>query len=90
MASKAAETISQGLEFMAVVLPRRIGNSRRMVVLSAPGMKRVYGEPACENSDGRTVVYVSAMDVLAWLAAAELVDVRTKDGKPLLAEEPKP
>lgn len=47
---------------------------RRMVVFKKP---RLYGEVCGENADGRTVVWVNAIELLAWLAAAGFVKVET-------------
>ncbi len=76
----AADALNRGLESFAVVLNRRCSGRRRMVVFPKP---RLYGEVACENADGRTVVYVNALDVLAWLAATDLVTVKLPDGEAL-------
>lgn len=53
-----------------IVLSRRRGRGRRMVVFETP---RLYGEVCLETGDGRTVVSVGALDLLAWLATQGLV-----------------
>jgi hypothetical protein len=77
LAQSAADAIGKGLRNVMLVLPLRATGGRRMVVFKKP---RLYGEVACENADGRTCVWVDAMDLLAWLAAAGLVKVATTDG----------
>jgi hypothetical protein len=42
------------------------------------GIKALMGEVCSENADGHTVVWVDALDLLAWLAAYAGVRVETK------------
>lgn len=79
LAGAASYTLSQGLERVQLVVPRPCTGRRRMRVLGGTrGVKTLWGEPCCENSDGHTVVWVDAVDLLAWLAAYEGVRVETK------------
>lgn len=75
LAEQAAAAIGKGLKNVQLVLPRHANGSRRMVVFKKP---RLYGEVCCENADGRTVVWVDALSLLAWLAATGLVKVETQ------------
>jgi hypothetical protein len=45
------------------------------------GVKTLWGEACCENADGHTVVWVDAVDLLAWLAAYAGVRVATRGGE---------
>lgn len=70
LAKAASEAIARGLERVQLVVPRPCTGRRRMRVLGGKGgLKTLWGEPCCENADGHTVVWVSAVDLLAWLAA---------------------
>lgn len=82
LAEKAVQTLRNGNTETLLVVPRRINGAGRIRVLYRKGMKSVYGEPTTENADGHAVVAVKALDILAWLAAAGLVEVRgATDGK---------
>jgi hypothetical protein len=75
LAKKCKDTIDRGLEHVQLVLPRktrRRGYGLRVVVFSKP---RLYGELCCENADGHAVVFVKALDLLAWLAATGAIKV---------------
>jgi hypothetical protein len=78
LAQAAADALAKGLQNVQLVLPRSASGRRRMVVFKKP---RIYGEVCCENADGRTVVWVDALDLLAYLAAAGLIEVRTTSGE---------
>ncbi len=78
LAQKCGDAIGKGLENVQLVLPRPATGRRNMVVFSKP---RLMGEVCCENADGRTVVWVKALDLLAWLASQGLVTVKTPDGE---------
>lgn len=72
LALACADAMSRCLDSVQLVLPRRCGGGRRMVVFKKP---RIYGEVACENANGHTVVWVSAVEVLAMLVASGAVKV---------------
>jgi hypothetical protein len=48
------------------------------VLGGSQGRKTLWGEPCCENSAGHTVVWVDAVELLAWLAAYAGVRVETR------------
>lgn len=72
MARQCAAAMSKGLK-LQLVLPRRCTGRRRMRVFGKVGP---LAEVACENHDGRTVVWVDPADLLAYLAARGLVTVK--------------
>lgn len=72
LALMCKKAIEAGRENVQLVLPRRAGGGRRVVVFKKP---RLYGELCCENSKNEAVVLVNAIDLLAWLAATGLVAV---------------
>jgi len=70
LARAAAASLAQGLDCVQLVVARPCTGRRRMRVLGGTkGVKVLWGEVCCENSDGHTVVWVDAVDLLAWLAA---------------------
>jgi hypothetical protein len=78
LAKAAADRLSRGLERVQLVVPRPCTGARRMRVLGeTDGRKALMGEVCGENADGHTVVWVDAVDLLAWLAAYEGVRVET-------------
>jgi hypothetical protein len=78
LAQAAADRLSRGLERVQLVVPRPCTGARRMRVLGGTdGRKALMGEVCGENADGHTVVWVDAVDLLAWLAAYEGVRVET-------------
>lgn len=82
LALYAANRLACGLERAQLVVPRPCTGRRRMRVLGGTkGVKTLWGEPCCENADGHTVVWVDAVDLLAWLAAYAGVRVETGGGK---------
>jgi hypothetical protein len=80
----ASDAGAKGHQHVQLVLDRKAGAGRRMVVFAKP---RLMGEVCCESMDDNgkayTVVRVDAVDLLAWLAAAGLVEVRSTDGEVL-------
>lgn len=75
----AEGVLGRGLTKLQLVVPRPCTGRRRMRVLGGTkGVKALMGEVACENADGHTVVWVDAVDLLAWLAAYAGVKVETK------------
>jgi hypothetical protein len=74
MAQACAEAIGKGLK-LQLVLPRKATGRLRMRLFGRTGP---LAEVACENADGRTVVWVDPLDLLAYLAANGLVKVETK------------
>ena len=77
LAQVAADNIAQGLRTQ-LVIPRRAGGSRRVKVLGGKdGVKTLWGELCCENSDSKAVVWVDSISLLAWLAAYAGVKVET-------------
>jgi hypothetical protein len=78
LAQKAADAASKGLRTQ-LVIPRRAGGSSRVKVLGgSKGVKVLWGELCCENADGKAVVWVDSIDLLAWLAAYAGVKVEVK------------
>lgn len=78
-AQSAEASLALGLERVQLVVPRPCTGRRRMRVLGGKGgIKALMGEVCSENSDGHTVVWVDALDLLAWLAAYAGVRVETK------------
>jgi hypothetical protein len=78
LAKAAADRLARGLYLVQIVVPRPCTGRRRMRVLGGTGgRKTLWGEVCCENSDRHTVVYVDAVELLAWLAAYEGVRVET-------------
>jgi hypothetical protein len=72
-ARSAEASLALGLDRVQLVVPRPCTGRRRMRVLGGTrGVKTLWGEPCCENADGHTVVWVDAIDLLAWLAAYAL------------------
>lgn len=65
-----------GLSRVSIVLPRQPGRFSRRMRLAGPGSP--LGEVACVNTDGHTVCYFDALDVLAWLSVRELVNVEVR------------
>jgi len=79
LARFAANRLSQGLDRVQLVVPRSCTGRRRMRVLGGDkGVKVLWGEICCENADGHTVVWVDAVDLLAWLAAYAGIRVEAK------------
>jgi hypothetical protein len=79
LATAAQAALERGLERVQVVVPRPISGSRRVRVLGGrKGQGIVWGEPCCEDSDGYAVVWVDAIDILAWLAAYAGVKVEVE------------
>lgn len=62
----AVNQLSEGRDWLRLVLDKPVGNGKHMIVLQKP---RVKGEVLCENSDGKAVVLVKATDVLRWCEA---------------------
>lgn len=62
----------QGLRFVAFVVPRKPRGASR---LHLAGKGSPLGEISCVNSDGHTVCRFDPIDVLAWLAANEMVPI---------------
>lgn len=82
LAEKCAEAIGKNLKHVQLVIPRRAGRSARVKVLGGTkGVGIVWGELCCENADGRAVVWVDAVDLLAWLAAYAGVRVELGGGR---------
>lgn len=81
LAAQCGEAINKGLENVQLVLPRRGTGRHRMRVFGGKGQKSIFGEVACENADGNTVVWVNAIELLAYLAAAGLVVVKDPNGE---------
>lgn len=85
LAVTAGDAIRRGVKSFPIVLSRRASRgrsfTRRVVVFNRP---RLYGEVATETSDGRAVVYVEAIQILAWLAAAGLIQVDAELSPPTL------
>lgn len=82
LARAAADRLARGLERVQLVVPRPCGCRRRMRVAGGTkGVKTLWGEACCENADGHTVVWVDAVDLLAWLAAYAGVRVATRGGE---------
>lgn len=81
LAEAAARAIEAGQEHVLVTVPRTCRGSRRMVVFKQP---RLTGEVACVSPSGHTALWVDAMSLLAWLAAAGLIRVEAR-----FEEEPK-
>lgn len=76
LARAAADRLARGLERVQLVVPRPCTGRRRMRALGGrDGRKTLWGEVCGENADGHTVVWVCAVDLLAWLAAYEGVRV---------------
>lgn len=73
LAKAAADAINKGHQSVQLVLPRKATGRRHMRLLGRVGP---LCEVACENADGETVVWAPAMDLLAYLAAAGLVEVK--------------
>jgi len=79
LAGQAEASLARGLKFVQLVVPRPCTGRLRMRVLGgAKGIKTLWGEVCCENADGHTVVYVDAVDLLAWLAAYAGVRVEAR------------
>jgi hypothetical protein len=74
LAKAAGDALNRGLQNVQLVLPRK-GTGRRYMRLA--GRHGPLCEVACENADGHTVVWAPAMDVLAWLAAQGLIEVKS-------------
>lgn len=82
LARAAADRLARGLKFVQLVVSRPCnGRLKTRVLGGANGVKTLWGETGCENSDGHTVVYVDAVDLLAWLAAYAGVRVETGGGR---------
>lgn len=82
LAKAASDALAADLERVQLVIPRRAGGSRRVKVLGGQkGVGIVWGELCCENADGHAVVWVDAVDLLAWLAAYAGVRVEVGGGK---------
>jgi len=73
LAKAAVEAINKGHKSVQLVLPRKATGRRNMRLFGRTGP---LCEVACENAHGETVVWAPAMDVLAYLAAAGLVEVK--------------
>lgn len=73
LATATVEAINHGRVQVQLVLPRKATGRRHMRLFGRTGP---LCEVACENEDGHTVVWAPAMDVLAYLAAAGLVEVK--------------
>lgn len=76
MAQACADALAKDLKNVQLVLPRKCTGQRHMRVFGRVGP---LGEVCCENSDGHTVVWVDAVDLLAFLAANGLVKVKFGD-----------
>lgn len=77
LAGAASCALARGLERVQLVVPRPCTGRRRMRVLGgSKGRRTLWGEVCCENCYGHTVVYVDAVDLLAWLAAYAGVKVK--------------
>lgn len=82
LAKAASGALARGLERVQLVVPSRVTGGRRKRVLGGfRGQKILWGEVCCENADGHTVVWVDAVDLLAWLAVYAGVRVELGGGK---------
>lgn len=70
LALQCVASIENGTGFVTLVLPRRAGGGMRMRLC---GRSSPLGELLCENSQSEAVCRFDAVDVLAWLAANNLV-----------------
>lgn len=73
LAKAAVEAINKGLKSVQLVLPRKATGRRHMRLFGRSGP---LCEVACENANGEVVVWAPAMDVLAYLAATGLIEVK--------------
>jgi hypothetical protein len=73
LAKAAVDAINKGHKSVQLVLPRK-GTGLHMRLFGKKGGPLC--EIACENANGETVVWAPAMDVLAYLAAAGLIEVK--------------
>jgi hypothetical protein len=73
LAKAAADAVNAGRQSVQLVLPRKATGRRHMRLFGRSGP---LCEVACENAHGEVVVWAPAMDVLAYLAAAGLVQVK--------------
>lgn len=78
LAAECQRCLDAGLKYVALVLPRPPGRSNRMRL---HGRRGPLGELACVNNAGHSVVHFEVLDVLAYLAAAGLIEVKTR-GQP--------
>jgi hypothetical protein len=79
LARAASDVLALGLRQVAIVVPRSVNGRQRMRVLGGrDGVKTLWGEPTTENPDGHAVVYVDAVDLLAWLGAYAGIRVETR------------
>lgn len=82
LAQAASDALARGLERVQLVVAKPCTGRRRMRVLGGQkGVKTLWGEVCCENAEGHTVVWVDAVDLLAWLAVYAGVRVEIGGGK---------
>lgn len=70
LAQATSDALARGLDRVQLVVAKPCTGRRRMRVFGgSKGVKPLLGEVCCENADGHAVVWVDAVDLLAWLAA---------------------
>jgi hypothetical protein len=83
LAAMAVKNLNAGLSRVQLVIPRRAGGGRRVRVFG--GRPSLFGELCCENAEGKAVVWVDALSLLAWMTARGLIDAIGPDGQSIKA-----